>query len=151
MAKKKIATGKISNRRAKFDYELGDSFVVGLQLTGAETKALRQNHGNLTGAYVTVNNNELWLINALISGSNSAPISETDQTRTRKLLVKRSELDKLIDAKAGANTIVPLEILTKGRYVKLRIAIGRGKKIHDKRETIKKRQQEREAHQAESI
>lgn len=146
MAKKPKTTGKIVNRRAKFDYELGNSLVVGLALTGAETKALRMGHGQLQGAYVALLNNELWLVNAFISSSSGIPISEDDQTRSRKLLAKRSEIDKLIRAKNEGNTIIPLELLTKGRYIKLRIAAGKGKKHYDKRETLKKRQQDRDAH-----
>jgi SsrA-binding protein len=72
-------------------------------------------------------------------------ISENDQTRRRKILAKRKEIEGLIAARQQGNTIVPLELLTRGRYIKLRIAVGRGKKRYDKRETIKKRQQEREA------
>lgn len=145
MVKKPKTTGKIINRRARFDYELGDSLVVGLSLTGGETKALRMGRGQLQGAYVAVINNELWLINALISSTNSVPISEDQQTRSRKLLAKRSEIDKLIRAKNDGNTIIPLELLTKGHYIKLRIAAGKGKKHYDKRETLKKRQQDRDA------
>jgi SsrA-binding protein len=145
MAKKKHSTGSVSNRRARFDYELGDSFVVGIALTGAETKALRYNHGQLHGAYVTINDDELWLVNAQIMPSAGIPIDETGQTRSRKLLAKRKEIEKLIAAKQQGNTIIPLEILTRGRYIKLRIAVGRGKKLYDKRETIKRRQQERES------
>lgn len=144
MAKKPASTGKITNRRARFDYELGDSLVVGLQLSGAETKALRMNHGQLRGAYVTVNNGELWLINAQISASAGIPIGEDAQTRSRKLLAKRREIDKLIAAKQAGNTIVPLELLTRGRYIKLRIAVGRGKKSYDKRQVLKKRDAERD-------
>ena len=145
MAKKSKAPGNISNRRARYDYELGDSLVVGLQLSGAEAKALRMGHGQLRGAYVTEKNGELWLINCLITSSRGVPISEQDQTRSRKLLAKRKEIDELISARQSGNTIVPLELLTNGRYIKLRIAVGRGKKRYDKRETIKRRQQEREA------
>ncbi|MEX1058878.1 MAG: SsrA-binding protein SmpB [Candidatus Saccharimonadales bacterium] len=145
MAKKKPGSNKrIVNRRAKFDYELGDSLVVGLQLTGAETKALRLGHGTLRGAYVTVKDNELWLINVQVTGTRGIQISDDAQTRTRKLLAKRAEIDRLVAAKQQGNTIVPLELLTGGRYIKLRIAVGRGKKTYDKRETIKRRQQERE-------
>ncbi len=144
MPKKKPKFGTISNRRARYDYTLGDSFVVGLALTGAETKALRLNHGQLQGAYVTVQNGELWLVNAAVMGSSGVPIAEDVKTRSRKLLAKKSEIAKLIAAKSQGNTIVPLELLTRGRYVKLRIAVGRGKKRYDKREVIKKRQQERE-------
>jgi SsrA-binding protein len=145
MAKKKPANDKrISNRRARYDYELGESLVVGLQLTGAETKALRLGHGSLRGAYVTVKDNELWLINAQIMGARGIQISEDTQTRTRKLLAKKSEIHRLIQAKNEGRTIVPLELLTGGRYIKLRISAGKGKKSYDKRETIKRRQQERD-------
>lgn len=144
MARKKSATPKqITNRRARFDYELGDSLVVGLQLSGAETKALRMGHGQLRGAYVTLKQDELFLINAIISGTSGVPISESDQTRARKLLAKRREIKALIDAKQQGKTIVPLEMLTGGRYIKLRIAIGRGKKRYDKRQTLKAREEAR--------
>lgn len=145
MAKKKPAGDKrITNRRARFDYELGDSLVVGLQLTGAETKALRLGHGTLRGAYVTIKDNELWLINAKISSARGIKIPDDAQSRTRKLLAKRAEIDRLIAAKQQGNTIIPLELLTGGRYIKLRISAGKGKKSFDKRETIKRRQQERD-------
>lgn len=144
MAKKKQQqTKQITNRRARHDYELGDSLVAGLQLSGAEVKALRMGHGQLRGAYVTVKDNELWLLNATINGTNGVPISDTDQTRTRKLLIKRRQLEALLEAKQQGKTIVPLEILTQGRYIKIRIAIGRGKKQYDKRETLKRRDAER--------
>lgn len=147
MAKKTKQPTGIGNRRARYDYELGDEFVVGLSLTGAETKSLRRGMGHLKGAYVTVKDapkgGELWLFNATISGDGSVPIAEDDKTRSRKLLAKRREIDKLIDAKQQGNTILPLNILTQGRYIKLRIAVGRGKKKYDKREAIKKRDQER--------
>lgn len=135
---------RITNRRARYDYELGDTLTVGIRLSGAETKALRFGHGQLRGAHVTVRNNELWLLNAQITSSKGLPITESDETRSRKLLAKRSEIDKLIAAKQQGQTIVPLELLTKGRYIKLKISIGRGKKHYDKRETIKRRQQERD-------
>jgi SsrA-binding protein len=144
MSKKSPSPKKIINRRAKFDYELGDSLVVGLQLTGAETKALRMGHGQLRGAYVTVKDNELWLINSQINSAKGVNISEDDEIRSRKLLAKRREIDALIQAKQDGRTIVPLELLTQGRYIKLRIAVGRGRKHYDKRETIKRRQQERD-------
>jgi len=136
-------TKQIVNRRARHDYELGDSLVVGLSLTGAETKALRMGHGQLRGAYVTVKDNELLLINATISPSSGIPIAESDQTRARKLLAKRREINALIEAKQQGRTIVPLEMLTHGRYIKLRIALGKGKKQYDKRQTLKKRDEQR--------
>ncbi len=146
MAKKKAPQRKtISNRRARHDYELGDSLVVGLELTGAETKSLRLGHGQLRGAYVTVKADELFLINATISGTNGIPISESDQTRARKLLAKRREITALIASKQQGKTIVPLEILTGGRFIKLRISSGRGKKHYDKRQTLKARDDLRQA------
>lgn len=139
---------KISNRRARHDYELGDSLIVGLQLLGGETKALRLGHGQLRGSYVTVKDGELWLVNATISPSSGVPITEADQTRSRKLLAKRREIDKLIALKQQGQNIVPLEILTGGRYIKLRIATGRGKKQYDKRQTLKKRDESRQIQRA---
>jgi SsrA-binding protein len=149
MAKKRRTEEKrITNRRAKFDYELGDSLIVGLQLTGAETKALRLGHGSLIGSYVAVRNGELWLLNAQIMGTAGIQIAEDGQTRSRKLLAKKAEINRLIEAKKQGRTIVPLELLTTGRYIKLRIAEAQGKKRYDKRETLKRRQQERDASRA---
>jgi SsrA-binding protein len=146
MAKKKQNQPKvISNRRARHDYELGDSLVVGLELTGAETKALRMGHGHLRGAYVSVKSNELFLINAMIAGSSGILISETDQTRARRLLAKRREIQTLIESKTQGKTIVPLEMLTGGRYIKLRISVGRGKKLYDKRQALRARDDARRA------
>lgn len=145
MAKKKDHTGSITNRRARYDYELGDSLVVGMELTGAETKALRLGHGQLQGAYVTVKDNELWLVNAQINPAKGVDIAPDAVARTRKLLAKRREIDNLIAAKQQGKTIVPLEILNRGHYIKLRIAAGKGRRKYDKREAIKRRQQNREA------
>lgn len=135
---------KIVNRRARYDYAVDDSLVVGIELTGAETKALRMGHGHLRGAYVTLKDNELWLLNATITGSSGIHIPEEDQTRTRKLLAKRKEIDQLAQAKQQGMTIIPLEILTGGRFIKIRIAAARGKRKYDKREVIKKRDLERQ-------
>lgn len=143
MKKKQQQTKQITNRRARHDYELGDSLLAGIQLTGAETKALRMGHGQLRGAYVTVKDGELWLLNATVSASSGIPISEADQVRTRKLLLKKREIDSLIEAKQQGRTIVPLEMLTGGRYIKVRIAIGKGRKNYDKRQVLKKRDEER--------
>lgn len=145
MAKKKQAqTKQISNRRARHDYELGDSLLVGIELNGAEVKNLRMGHGQLRGAYVTVKDNELFLINATVNGTNGAPLTESEQTRTRKLLAKRREIEKIIEQKQQGKTIVPLEILTGGRFIKVRISIGKGKKLYDKRQTLKKRDESRQ-------
>ncbi len=144
MAKKKSQSNKIKNRRASYDYALGDSLIVGLELTGAETKSLRQGHGHLRGAYVTNVGNELFLVNATITGSNGVLISEDNKTRNRKILAKRKEIDSLIKSKHSGTTIVPIELLTNGRYIKLKIALGKGKKHYDKRQAIKKRDELRQ-------
>jgi len=149
MAKKKPNTTKrISNRRARFDYDLGDGLVVGMSLTGAETKALRRGQGHIRGSYVTIKDGELWLLNATITGDNAIRIPEEEQTRSRKLLAKRKEITELIEAKQQGQTIVPLEILTHGRYIKVRISAGRGKKLYDKRQVMKRKDQAREAQRA---
>lgn len=146
MSKKKPdSTKKIQNRRARFDYALDDGLMAGIVLTGKETKALRLGNGSLRGAYVTFKNGELWLINATITGFSGAPIEESDQTRARKLLLKKREIEQLEQDKKQGKTIVPLELLTSSRYIKVRIASGKGKKRYDKRETIKRRDQGREA------
>ena len=136
-------TKTIQNRRARHDYELGDSLVVGMELTGAETKALRMGHGQLRGAYVTVKDDELYLLNGTVHGTSGIPISEEAQARTRKLLAKRKEINALIEAKTQGRTIVPLEILTRGRFIKLKLAVGKGKKSYDKRQSLKKKDEER--------
>lgn len=148
MKKKKPSTGTIHNRRARHDYELGDSLVVGIALNGRETKALRMGHGHLRGAYVTVKDGELWLLNATITSTSNIPITESEQTQSRKLLAKRREINDLIAAKQQGRTIVPLEILTRGRYIKLRISVGKGRKQYDKRQALKQRDEQREVNRA---
>lgn len=141
---RKSGSGRITNRRARYDYQLEDSLVAGVQLSGAETKALRLGHGQLRGAYVTVRENELWLINARINSSSGVPIPHDQQNRSRKLLAHSREIQKLVGSKTQGKTIVPLEFITNSKFIKLRIATGKGKKRYDKRETLKRRQQERD-------
>ena len=143
MHKKQPAARQILNRRAKHDYDLGETLLTGIELTGREVKALRMGHGQLRGAYVTVKDNQLWLVNASISGSSGIPITEQEQTRSRRLLAKRREIEALIEAKQRGETIVPLEILIQGRFIKVRIAVGRGKKKYDKRQALKARDESR--------
>ena len=142
----------VTNRRASFDYELSDNLTVGLELTGAEVKAARLGRVQLRGAYVTVrgtSNPELFLINASFSlathvPKNSGQATSTVDTRARRLLAKRKEIDALVTKKNSGLTIVPIKLLTTGRYIKLVIALGKGKKKYDKRESIKRRDQVRE-------
>lgn len=147
MKKQPSSSKAITNRRARFDYALGDEIVAGLQLTGQEVRAARDGHVQLRGAFVSIIRNELFLNNASFSlkliqkGSNERTID----TRPRKLLVHRKQIEALSKQKTAGFTIVPLKLLTHGRHIKLIIALGKGKKRYDKRETLKRRDQEREA------
>lgn len=137
----------IVNRRARFDYQLGDEIVVGLSLTGLEVRAARDGHVQLKGAYVTIRNDELWLNNASFSlrqNERGTPNTRTVDTSPRKLLAKRREISQLAAQKNTGFTIVPTKLITNGRYIKLVIALGKGKKRYDKRESIKRRDIERE-------
>ncbi len=141
--KKHQNTKRISNKRAYFDYSLGDSFVVGIVLNGREAKSLRLGHGQIKSAYVTIKNRELWLINASITGSSGIPIEDSEVTQARKLLAKRREINAIIVAKQQGKTVLPTEVLIGGRHIKLKIALGVGKKEYDKRQIIKKRDDSR--------
>jgi SsrA-binding protein len=149
--KKKPTTARaIVNRRASFDYSLGDELVTGVALTGREARAARDGRVQLKGSFVTIRQtlgkSELWLNNASFSlVLNTKNESDTSvDTSPRKLLAKRREIDELADRKQTGMTIVPLKLLTQGRHIKLVIALGKGKKNYDKRNTIKLRDQERE-------
>lgn len=153
MATKKKSVKKpsaIVNKRATFDYAISsdDELVTGISLTGPETRAARDGHIQLKGAFVTVRDNELWLNNASFSlkiNEKNKVGARTIDTAPRKLLAKRKQIDELYARKQSGMTIVPLRLLTHGRYIKLVIALGKGKKNYDKRETLKRRDQEREA------
>lgn len=148
MKKRQKNTGKITNRRAKFDYNLGDEIIAGISLSGKETKSLRQGHAFLRGSFVTIKDSQLLLTNATITSGKTFIIPEADQTRSRTLLVNKKQLSQLISAKQQGKSIVPLEFLTKGKYVKLKIAVGKGKKRYDKRQSVKARDQKLEANRA---
>ncbi|MCL1876785.1 SsrA-binding protein [Candidatus Saccharibacteria bacterium] len=154
-AVKKTVPPAIVNRRASFDYDLSRDSVVGLSLTGGEVKAARLGRVNLKGAYVVPKENpvkhrsELFLINASFSIANNAPRSEkkdstTVDTRSRKILAKRREIDELVGVRNTGATIIPTKLLTAGRHIKLVIALGKGKKKYDKRESIKRKDLVRE-------
>ncbi len=151
MARKKPVAAnpkQIVNRRARFDYALGEDIIAGLALTGMEVRAARDGHVQLKGAFVTVRNNELWLNNASFSlklNEKNKPSARTVDTEPRKLLAKRKQIDAFVTSKKNGMTIVPTKLLTNGRFIKVVIALGKGKKTYDKRETIKRRDQDRDA------
>lgn len=153
MAKKKQkpAHTSVLNRRARFDYELGEEIVAGLALTGPEVRAARDGHVQLKGAYVQVKDGELWLQNASFSlklNQKGQASARTVDTSPRKILANRKQIDTLIAKRQEGMSIVPTKLLTTGRFIKVVIALGKGKKTYDKRETLKRRDQEREANRA---
>jgi SsrA-binding protein len=153
MQKKKTKTKSpsIVNRRASFDYALEDELVVGIALTGPETRAARDGHIQLKGSFVSIRNNELWLNNASFSlklNEKGKVGARTIDTSPRKLLAKRRQIDDLYNRKQSGMSIVPTKLLTSGRFIKVVIALGKGKKNYDKRETLKRRDQERDVQRA---
>jgi SsrA-binding protein len=134
------------NRRAHFNYEIGETFEAGIALTGTEVKALRQARATIAEAYADARGGELWLINANIPEYQQAGRSNHAPKRPRKLLLHKRQIARLASAvEREGMTIVPLKLYfnAKGR-AKLELAVARGKKLHDKRETEKKRTWERE-------
>lgn len=148
MAKSKKAPSKkyADNRRARFDYHIVDTYVAGLELAGHEAKAIRTGNADLKGAYVTKKDDEYWLTNASIQKyKHASTITDYDDSRPRKLLLTKREMASLQAAKQNKMTIIPLSLFPAGRYIKLKIATARGKKNYDKRQTIKKREIERDS------
>ena len=132
--KKQTSDSVTINRKARYDYVLGDELIVGMALTGPEVRSIRDHHVQLKGSFVTIRNSELWL-NNLTLGAETA--------RNIKLLATRKQIAALEKEKVAGSTIVPVKLLGGGRHIKLVIAVGKGKKKYDKRETIKKRDIER--------
>ena len=145
--KSKIQPKSIVNRRAKFDYSLEDDLVVGIVLTGLETRAARDGHVQLKGSFVSIRNNELWLNNASFSlklNEKGKVGARSIDTSPRKLLASRKQINDFIARKQTGMSIVPIKLLTGGRFIKVVIALGKGKKNYDKRETMKRRDQKRD-------
>lgn len=146
--RKSAKPAQILNRRARYDYELGEEIVAGLALTGPEVRAARDGNVQLKGAFVTMRNGELWLNNASFSLKLNQPNdggARAVDTRPRKLLVSRKQIENFNGAKQQGMTIIPTKLLTGQKFIKLIIALGKGKKKYDKRETLKRRDQDREA------
>jgi SsrA-binding protein len=134
------------NSKARFDYEILQKLTAGIELAGLEVKAVRAGKMNLRGSYVSVRGGEAFLLGAEVAPyqPNNTP-SEYDAVRARKLLITKKELEELALAESTKGlTIVPLSVYNKGRFLKLDLAIARGKKKFDKRQAIKKRDTERD-------
>jgi SsrA-binding protein len=138
------------NRKARYEYTIEETFEAGLVLTGTEVKACREGRANLTDAYAIVDNGEAFLLQCHISPYSHGNRVNHEPTRTRKLLLHRSELDKLrTKSSQEGRTLVPLRLYFKHGLVKVEVAVGRGKKRHDKRASIAEREAERRMRQLE--
>lgn len=134
----------VTNRKANFEYEILGRYEAGIVITGTEVKSLRLGKANLQDAYGRITNNEVWLINSHISEYKFGNINNHEPLRNRKLLLNRKEIRKIKQAlQEKGLTLVPLKMYFKGSLVKVEIGIARGKKLYDKRESIKKRETER--------
>ncbi len=136
----------IEHRRARFDYEILEIFEAGMQLFGGEVKSLRDHKGKIEGAHAVVRGGEVFLVGMEIPPyQNTRESTEYDAKRVRKLLLNKKEIRELAKSEETRGlTIVPLALYNKGRVIKISIAIARGKKKGDKRESIKKRESERD-------
>ncbi len=136
---------KITNRRAHYDYEILESFEAGINLTGAEVKAVRLGHADLTGSFVRVRGSEAYLVNAKIFPYEFARPEKYEETRTRKLLLHKKEIFSLRHKTEGANlTIVPVSLYTTRSFIKAQIALAKPKRTFNKKEAIKRRDLDRD-------
>src|SRR5436189_6131411 len=149
-SKRKAAPGDVAtNRQASFRFQLLEKLECGIALTGTEVKSLREGKAQLKDGYASVDRGELWLHNVHIPPYPPAANANHDPERDRKLLVHRRELERLIGkTRERGLTLVPTRIYFKGPNAKVELALARGKDVHDKRETIRRREQQREVDRA---
>jgi SsrA-binding protein len=138
-----------SNRKARHEYHILDTWEAGLVLKGPEVKSLRDGKVAFQDAFARVEDGEVWLYSLHISPYEQANRFNTDPTRRRKLLLRADEIRKLVGSvEEKGLTLIPLDIYFRRGYAKVTLGLARGKKLHDKRETLKRRTQEREARRA---
>lgn len=136
---------EINNKKAYFDYEILDTYEAGIVLTGTEIKSVRASNVNLKDSYGVIRNNEIYLFNMHISEYKEGNIFNHEEKRTRKLLLHKKEILKIKDkVNLEGITLVPLKLYFNKNKVKVLLGIAKGKKVYDKRESIKKRDTERE-------
>jgi SsrA-binding protein len=136
---------KITNKKAFYDFEVRERLEAGINLTGAEVKALREGHADLTGAFVKIMGSEAYLVNSKIFPYQYARPDNYDPGRSRKLLLHKKEIIALKSKIEGANlTLVPVSWYTNNRLIKLEIALGKSKKKFDKKQALKKKDLDRE-------
>ncbi len=137
------------NRKARHEYEIMETFEAGMALVGTEVKSLRQGRASLADAHAEVRHGEIWLMEADINVYPQGTYTNHEPRRPRKLLLTGREIKRLTGKTAERGlTLVPLRIYFKGAWAKVEIALARGKKLHDKRETIKRREADREMRRA---
>ncbi|HBL29777.1 MAG TPA: SsrA-binding protein [Acidobacteria bacterium] len=135
-----------SNRKARHDYHILETFEAGLKLTGTEVKAARMGKVQLKDSFVEIRNGEAWLVGAHVSPYSHGNRENHPPERDRKLLLKKRQIDRLLGrSQIKGQTIIPLSVYLKGNWVKLEIALAEGKKQYDKRESIRERELDREA------
>lgn len=135
----------VFNKKAQHEYIISKKFVAGIVLSGAEVKSLRLQQASLNGSYIKEISNELFLVNAQVNSYSFAKQEEYDPKRSRKLLLKKSEVNSLIEAsKQKGFAIIPLAFFLAHNKIKLELALAKGKKEYEKRESIKKRDLKRE-------
>ncbi|MBE3550311.1 MAG: tmRNA-binding protein SmpB [Brockia lithotrophica] len=133
------------NRKAFHDYHIEERYEAGISLLGSEVKAVRQGRVNLRDSYVRIRDGEAYVVGMHISPYEKASAFVPDPTRTRKLLMHRREIERLMGkVQTEGYTIVPLSLYGKGRWIKLEIGLAKGKKLHDKREALRERAVRRE-------
>lgn len=136
----------VFNKKAQYEYSISKKFIAGVVLTGSEVKSLRLQQASLNGSYIKEVGGELFLINAQINGYSFAKQEDYDPKRSRKLMLKKSEMASLIEAsKQKGFAIVPIAFFISHNLIKLELALAKGKKEYEKREVIKKRDLERES------
>ena len=144
-AQKSIA----ENRKAFHDYHILETFEAGVALLGTEVKAIREGNVNLRDSYASVEDGEVWILNVHINPYSHRGYADHEPTRRRKLLLRRQEIRKLIGRTVEKGmTLVPTRMYFKNGHVKVAIGLAKGKQAHDKRETVKKRDAERETRAA---
>jgi SsrA-binding protein len=135
-----------SNRRARHDYHILETFEAGLRLSGTEVKAARNGKVQLKDSFVEVRNGEAWLVGAHISPYSHGNRENHPPERDRKLLLRKRQIDRLFGrSQLKGQTVIPLSVYLKGNWVKVEIALAQGKKEFDKRDAIKERELDREA------
>lgn len=144
MVKKKSSAELVSNRKAHFHYEIGETFEAGLALKGTEIKSIREGGGSLQEAYVKITKGELWLVGSSIAPYRFGNVHNHEDKRERKLLMHKREIYRLKAAtQEKGYAIIPLSLYLKRGRVKVKIALAKGKKSYDKRETIKARDEKK--------